>query len=132
MLRTLRDTDTDPPKRATRLRAVALAHSEALCERLPGQWRPIPVTHSQAAIGCDDGRELILTATTGATGADRLQIGARLVSELERFTRGYNEISVALAKSTDVIAREIGRRLLPDLDEELATARAMREAAQTR
>jgi hypothetical protein len=132
MPRSIRDPAADPHLRMQRLRSVALEHAGALCELLPGAWQPVPHALYQAVIGAGDGRQLILTATTGAKGEDRLKIGTTFASELRSFAEGQWEISVTLAKNVEVIAREIERRLLPDLDAALARAQSARAAEEER
>jgi len=126
------DIRTDPALRAQRLQTIAIDTAAALCEFLPGPWAPISPGLYQAAIGPGDGRKLTITATTGARNEARLKVGAGFDRGLARFTDAHWEIGVSLAKRVEVIAREIERRLLPDLDAELARVRAARDAEAAR
>jgi hypothetical protein len=132
MPQTVQEPDTDPAIRADRLRTRALETGVAVSGILPGDWKPVPSGLYQAAIGDGDGRQLILTVTTGAKGEDRLKVSTRFDRDLSRFATGYWEIGMTLAKSATAIARDIERRLLPDLDAELVRARAAQAAEEAR
>lgn len=132
MPQAVQEPDTDPAIRADRLRTKALETAGALSGHLPGVWKPVPSGLYPAAIGAGDGRQLILTVTTGAKGEDRLKVSTRFDRDVSRFATGHWEISMTLAKSPAAIARDIERRLLPDLDAELDRARAAQAAEEAR